>query len=328
MNMRLPLSIFGKLPQYGDFIRHNNGDGPGLLFEEWLYTGVAQVQSRCKPQWAALSGKLPPYYFLFSARGSRRIIMGMLRPSADKLSRFYPISLFLNGQWQQFSRLENAHYPLLFPRMNIHLQYVLQMLSGHSMNGTQRMDLPAFSITKNQVLHLQKRYQLFLQNTTFENFATHLWGIDYQHPKSLTWQNLLNILLPLRGQRKFPISLGMRIPLSYREDFVAYEVAFWLDLVSAILGRPLDHPVFFWNKGSDDHPPGLLLFLQPPAPDHFWHLLNPAADDDRLCVVDRDGQPATHFPDKALQAFFDSPRLFLDNLLAKIATKKFGELCM
>ena len=80
-----PLSLFGKMPSQGDFLRVNMQGAVCAAFEAWLANAVEQAR-----------GKLPtlPVRFMLTLGDAQERVIGAWVPSVDAVGREFPLAAF------------------------------------------------------------------------------------------------------------------------------------------------------------------------------------------------------------------------------------------
>jgi len=315
VNSVIEIGCFGKLPVYEEFIRHNS-DGPEVHFlEKWLQEGVNLLKSSEKESWDEYYSDIPKYHFMLQLKDHKRLLLGIVMQSKDKGGREYPFVIFLSINHRRFN-YNHIFLPVIFASV---LSKARRLMSY----GWEDRNVDRFVTQVEQLSAAlpedpkisQKAFVEYLASETNESFWTSLFGSFTDQRKYLVYQNLRQILLPLRQRNIQKFSLGLKFPLNSENDREAYEVTFWLYLTGRMLGRSIHSPFMFWSRESQGGYQGMLLFLQPPMPDSFLYLVHPELEDEKLCVLHRDGvaKPETLEPD--LRKLMDSPGMTLAEVL-------------
>lgn len=318
VNSVIEIGCFGKLPVYEEFIRHN-ADGPEVHFlEKWLQEGVNLLKSGNREGWNDYYNSIPKYYFMLQLKDHKRLLLGVVMQSKDKGGREYPFVIFLSINHRRF----NYHLiflPVIFASV---LAKASKLISGDWKNEnvdrfvTQVDQLSAALPAEPKTS--QQAFVDYLARETNESFWSSLFGSFSDPRKYLVYQNLRQILLPLRQRNIQKFSMGLKFPLISENDPDAFEVTFWLYVTGKMLGRSIGSPFMFWNRESQNGHEGMLLFLQPPMPDSFLYLVRPDLEDEKLCVLHRDGVAKPEDLDPAFRKLMDSPKLTLAEILKTI----------
>jgi type VI secretion system ImpM family protein len=88
----LPVSCYGKLPIYKDFLRENLASKPAQAFKQWLDKGISHYWG---PSDAYRKQTILPHAFLLRFPGTGSYVVGYLWGSTDEGAlRFFPFSMF------------------------------------------------------------------------------------------------------------------------------------------------------------------------------------------------------------------------------------------
>jgi type VI secretion system ImpM family protein len=85
---KLELSLFGKVPARGDFIRVQVRGLLPTAFDRWLVSALAELGPE------DFEGFQEPINFMYGADPSQGMLLGTMRPSRDKAGRSFPIAAF------------------------------------------------------------------------------------------------------------------------------------------------------------------------------------------------------------------------------------------
>lgn len=287
-----PAGCFGKLPIYGDFIRHHAGGMEINEFDTWLQQGLEIPLRRGEREWKADFKKAPTYHFLFHGHSAERFIVGILQPSWDQLGRLYPFLVFLQVERAQFgNNLTLA--PVIFQAF---FEQALT-LTRDVARGLERREISRlverlqFSIPANWDAVNLLQFD-WLNATTLETFWSRLFGSFVDQRKFLLFNNLTKILLRLRQYNPVQLMRGLRFPLSgaaVGETVLAHEVSFWLQVCWRILRKPELTPTLFWTAPPAGERRHLFLFFRRPSEKSLLPLLNLAPEPETVCALDEAG---------------------------------------
>ncbi|MFQ5650924.1 MAG: type VI secretion system-associated protein TagF [bacterium] len=311
------LGYFGKLPIYEEFLRHNAEWDEVRFIEQWLHQGIHTGELGNKEAWELSYQRAPAYNFLLRLKGNRRFLVGTFVFSRDRGGREYPFAIFLTVDHKKFN-MHQIFMPIIFTNF-------LEKAAGLANDGWRECErqelLTRFQELGEQIPARPQTYQdkflTFLNSRTTCEFWHALFGSFEDTRKYLVYQNLRQILLPLRQRKVQKFSLGLRFPLVQQDDREAFEITFWLYLAARLAGDPLSAPLLFWNIDRA-HPAAMLLFLQPPMPESVKYLLQPESEDERLCVLDRDGKVHPEGLTSTVRNLMDAPNLKLVEWLRAI----------
>lgn len=90
------VGLFGKLPGYGDFLRHNLSNDLIQPWDEWLQAFVSVSREQVGANWLDIYLTSPIWRFALS----RNIIndhgwAGVVMPSVDRVGRYFPFSVLM-----------------------------------------------------------------------------------------------------------------------------------------------------------------------------------------------------------------------------------------
>lgn len=316
----LDVACFGKVPTYGDFVRHRATGAAWQAIDEWVQRGLYKAKTQLRRDLDTAYDAAGTSYFLFSAADVPQVLVGAMQPSRDQTGRKYPFLVGVELDKTSF----DTDYITLPVRGQPFLKHASALVEdatdgriGHRDLGG-RLDRIRTSGAATRV------YERYLRETTFKAFVEDLWGHFEGTPKYLLFKNLTEILLPFAGNSHLGLSLGLKFPLGSDPDVAAHHAGFWLELCVRMLETPTVVPSFFWttSNGSAEQRPSLLLYFQTPTPDAFVHLLPVEFDSDNICELDRAGeesaaQVALSIPSK-YGALLESDQLNLWEFLRKL----------
>ena len=74
--------FFGKLPAYGDFVRHNASKNEVIAFDQWLQQGIQSSKNLMNINWNSVFDNSPAFHFHFYLNPQQSLI-GIWHPSMD-----------------------------------------------------------------------------------------------------------------------------------------------------------------------------------------------------------------------------------------------------
>jgi type VI secretion system protein ImpM len=326
-----PAGCFGKLPTYGDFIRHNAASREALDFDKWIQEGLHCLRGRFKgftPDWWELVFKnAPSYHFLFHpAESADTFLVGILKPSQDESDRKYPFLVFTQVDRRRFGdniKLAPLAFAAFFGRAREFMDEAERGLTLQDFpNRLANMGTPLPIDWK----RLADRYYRQLSDTRLEDFFMRLFGDFEDERKYLLFKNLRETLQPSPPTSLRPayhrITVGLRFPLSTQIEHVAYETGFWIQATLRLLEDPPVTPILFWTAPREKQPAHLFFFLRRPSPRQFESLVDTTLPSDILCKLDRDGldqkaKAASALP-PAYREMLERPRMNLQEALMKL----------
>ncbi len=289
MNTNITTLCFGKLPQFGDFIRYNAAGAELKLLDDWLQTGMAGIRQRLDASWETQYRQAPAYHFLYAPGGGTGFLVGVLMFSRDKSERKYPFLISLQMSRQHFDTRYKQLIPIVFGNFLNQADALLpriQEVSGSSEIIHMMQNLSP-AIDYREAL---RQYQYYVNRTTVEAFFRQSLGSFSDPRKYLLFKNLLDGLLPLRSRDLSRVTLGFRFPLGIapgKERFS--QVCFWLDVAMQVLRHPAGiFPTLFWSHGRDEAPEYLFLFFSPPPSGALASLISVDLDADAIFKLEAD----------------------------------------
>ena len=285
-----PALCFGKLPSFGDFVRHNATSREVLAFDEWLHQGLYFARTQLGAKWDQTFAAAPQYCFLFVPENAERYLAGVMRASHDKSLRRYPFLVSLLLDRRRFAN-DGAH---LLPLALSGFFEDGRRFVERAMNGIEAREIAdqTQALTVGDLSHLvsTSNYKTdFLDGVTLNGFLTRLYG-SFENPrKYLLFKNLADVLPPFRSRSLLRLNLGLRFPLSANDTATSYEVCFWIHLCQAFLGGISFAPILFWTRSEGEQPGHLFLFFRQPSSKNYLQILKPEAESETICVVDQDG---------------------------------------
>jgi type VI secretion system ImpM family protein len=324
-----PAGCFGKLPSYGDFIRHNAASREALDFDQWIQQGLYKVKERCKRHkdlpadflWDLAFQEASSHHFLFHpAESADRFLIGHMKPSHDQSKRRYPFLVFTQADRRIADQVKLV--PLAFAR------FFGQALEFVQLAEKQGLEPPA--IAKNlDYLHvpvafdwkrLADQYYAKIGDIMLEDLFTRLFGGFEDARKYLLFKNLKEVLRP--PHHKVP--LGARFPLSPQRELIAYEACFWLQVSLRLLDNPPVIPVFFWTVVEENKPKPayLYFFLRRPSSHLFELLVNAQWQSETICKLDEEDKgkmsAAAESLPPAYRDMLERPRMNLQEVLMRL----------
>ena len=288
-----PAMCFGKLPAFGDFVRHNAGGRDALVFDQWLQQGLYHARTHLGPAWEESFRGAPAYYFLFSPESSEGFLLGLLQPSRDRGDRCFPFTVAL--------RVDRRFPQELLP--------LAPVLFGSFLEGATGLARTAGSMTLHEIAEATARldaptgqdhraavaaYRESLASTRVDQFRERLWAADGERVL-LAFRNLVEVLAPFRGRTPTRLALGLRFPITAEAPQAARDVSLWTDAALRMMNARGARPYLFWTAPTIGETPRaaasahFFLFLRQPTARSVMHFLRPDLTSDFICAVDVEG---------------------------------------
>ncbi len=289
-NTYFPAGAFGKLPQFGDFFKHNAGTREMLAFDQWLQQGIFHAKMQLKQEWDAAFDAAPAQHFLFYADNPERFLLGIFQPSQDKAVRKYPFWVSLQVERSGLGDALVPLTPVIFSSFFTQAQALMQdVRNGLSMpeiiTHVEALKVPVSAHLQNEI----RKHRNFLDAATLGSLCANVFGSFEDQRKYLLIKNLLDVLLPLRRQDLGRINLGLRFPLGADPNTRSHEACFWLNACSRLLGNPVMTPILFWSAPLVEKKAHLYFYFRPPSAKNFLQLVRPETQSDSVCELEEEG---------------------------------------
>jgi len=296
----LPAFCFGKLPTQADFVRFNSSSREALTFDQWLQQGLHSLRTQRGVAWEREFDEAPGYHFIFSPENTERMLIGVMKPSADKSGRRYPFLVSAPVGRRSLTSAEMTLIPALYAEF-------FDQADGcivNAQNGVDVRDLQS-QIARLHEAHfdgvsVSREFGLFLDQMSNESYWEEVLGSFDDRRKYLMMMNLIEVMRPFRGRSLARLLLGLRFPLSNNPHGVNNEVCFWMRVCSEILDTSLSSPVAFWTMPSPPRMSYLFLFFRQPSPSIFASLVNTQTENDNICMLDEEGRERFEKGEKVL----------------------------
>jgi type VI secretion system protein ImpM len=257
----------------------------------WFQRALLQARQRGGAALDEAYASSPAFSFYYDPGSAAQALVGVLRPSRDRVGRQYPFLVGFETEARLFDAHRLSRIPVFFEPF---YERAAQLVGEATAGGIDYNDLPARTDSLGAATGEagSAGYSRYLQNTTANALWERLWGYADDSRKYLLFKNLLDILLPVRGRMPGSFPLLLRFPLCPDGHTTAFDVSFWLEVCLRLLAYPALRPSFFWSApapGEAARPPFLLLSLSPPAAVMFTYLLPLGDDGDTLCDLEHMG---------------------------------------
>lgn len=274
-NPKVPVSCFGKLKIFSDFIEPVNKTGYGQELREWVVSAVGSEGPRLGQ--ATLS---PTFYRMaWPIRDRKEIIAGALWPSRDAVGRWFPFCIFTQVARSKLGIKSLQELPLAMSS----LWYRLEQLALHP-SGKIWPDLEPGEASEREIQKAVMDARIAVRNdepqfSRFEDTLRGLGALEFLeklfspsfwvfYPRA-AWI-LVDITRAMAQERN--LAVGLRLPAS-EELSAAHQAAFWLRMLERLTGDALRdrYPVVFLPVRSAAEKGIWLLFREPMSWD--LHLL-------------------------------------------------------
>lgn len=314
---------FGKLPQFGDFFKHNAGSREMSAFDQWLQQGIFHAKMQLKQEWEAAFDAAPAQHFLFYADNPERFLLGVFQPSQDRTVRRYPFWVSLQIERPGLGEALTLLTPVLFSSFLAQARGLIQdARNGLSMpeivTRVEALQTPFTGSLQNEI----RRHRNYLDAVTLRGFCQSVFGSFEDQRKYLLFKNLIDILAPLRRQDLSRMNLGLRFPLGPEEQARPHEACFWLYACSRLLGNPVMTPILFWSAPQAEKKAHLYFYFRSPSPKNFLPLVRPETQSDSICELEEEGAAQLASAEQALAApyrtLLQAPEMSLSEALQRL----------
>lgn len=317
-----PAGCYGKLPIFGDFLRHN-WQGPELqALDQWFQEGIYLGKQTLAAAWDATYDKMPPTRFVFRPGGSAKCLVGVAVPGRDQVGRKYPFAIFLTVDAASLER-DAAMLPAMFaPFFDAAQDLALKGWIGGDaktllakVDALKAIDLPAAAASR-------AKYDEFLRGEKCADFWPDIFGSFDNVGKYVLVQNLLDAVGMVKNAPAGKATIGLKFPLPASLDRGAkgFEASVWLDLALRLTKRPGVPTLAFWSQRGSDHDPCLLIFFTLPSPRCFVPLLKPAHDSDHVWDLGKGDASRAQQARGLYGPALDNKELPLTELVAKVGS--------
>jgi len=266
------VGCWGRLPIQADFVRHN-ALAPELEgIERWFQEGM-EISRQANRGWEEEFWQAQPLRFLWTPKGSDRLIVGSWVASSDKGGRQFPFTIFSIPEGLALGS-ECALAPVLFYDF-------LKSAQEIALNGWNGADLLLFQTRVNGIpfqpdlASARKKYAQYLSTKTNQQLWTSLFG-SFDHPKKYALiLNLVDRLQPVRKGESVPTVL--RLPL-----VPAVIPGFWIDLALKVGQRSSLPTIISWTAGT------IAFLFHVSEPKFFRPMFRPDLPSENACDLARE----------------------------------------
>jgi type VI secretion system protein ImpM len=269
----LRAGLLGKIPAFGDFVRHNASDPVVEAVDSWFQEGLVLATEVLGPGWQSAFDDAAPAVYVFEPAGTGRFVAGAWVPGKDLSGRRYPFTVFVSGGRPDV-RGSRAPLPAAcggFLDEALRLAVELRSRSDPKPPGESASRLSSL-LDEQSIARASAEYEGFLRDTTVGEFWKSILG-SFENPARPSIAAGIEAAVP-RGKTARP-GPGLKLPLpcSPPAEQARFASA-WVDIVLRLQGGGAPPPLLYW---SAVHRPPVPLFLFParPHPRHFLPLVHP-----------------------------------------------------
>lgn len=289
----LAAACLGKLPTHGDFVRHRATTPAMRAFDEWVQKGLYRARQRRRSALEAVYDEASRLHFMFNPQDASHTLLGVMKASRDRAGRTYPFTVAVEVPRRSFSVRHLGYAPVQASGFYSDADRLVQDATGGQIDHREVTDRVqqlspslSFSTTPPQ------EYKRYLKQQTTQSLLEQIFGHFGDGRKYRLFNNLLDILLPLREREATQLAFGLQFPLGTGGE-LTYNACFWMEVCLRLLNYPSVEPTVFWtpqHKASAQGSPFVLLFMRTPRSRTFFHLLAAHTEDDNICILERMGE--------------------------------------
>lgn len=257
MPMRIiDAGCFGKLPIFGDFIRHNAGGPEMKALDHTLEEGIYEANQVFGGSWSEEFDRAPPRRFIFAPPDTGGFLVGVMAPGRDKVGRRYPFAIFLQGE--KASLGDDA---ALLP---VAVEGFLDAAEDLAVKGWSGLDVKGLAERIECLPRDGKRGDLEMA----------------RKGPGVPAKNLLDALEMAKATPEGRPMVGLKFPLPGGK---AAGASLWMDLVLRLGVRWILPYLTYWWDGA------LLMSLGRSFPQFLLPLVRPDHEDDRIFDLGAEG---------------------------------------
>ncbi len=275
----LVLGWYGKVPLSREFLRHHAAGPEVQELDQWFQEGILLAKSRLGAEWKTAYAEGDTWNFLFFPEGGNRLLVGAFAPSCDEVGREFPFFVF--------ARVETASVKGTARLLPHQFGAFLLEARGLVQNGWMGLSLQEFrgrleglpAPSLESTTATEEAYQAFLHHQTADQFWTSIFGEFHHASKYRLDYGLQSSLEPLRQRPTASMAYDLKFPLMLSSQEEAFDLPYWLDLMSHWLGFHKHATVLLWNRQPAKVPPSLMVSLGKPSPKLILFIIRPDRDD-------------------------------------------------
>lgn len=265
---KLPLSCYGKLPFYKEYLRHNLHSPETEKLIEWIEEGMRLQSSENIEAGNFL------YRFIFLPKEQKRFICGIIQNSSDGL-RTYPFTVFVSCPKNQF-RSHPIVLAIIFDSFWLKMEDFLR--ADHKTIDNFTNELMDINMVSPSMLSInQKKLQKSFLSFDLIEYLESMFSSQEQEKKGRLLENLLYLYLAYRKRPNDAKQGAFRLPLADSSILsLEAQTSFWVGFLGLILQRKHEFSSIFLpghdnlgNQALRD----LYIFFREPAPMDFVEIM-------------------------------------------------------
>lgn len=290
------IAAFGKVPTYGDFLRHNASGAAVRRFEDWVQRGLLQIKNHREGNMEAAYDGAPTVAFLSRGQTESGPLVGVMRTSRDAAGRRYPLVIASevgSDNVAQLSSVVASHGPFLDAAASLAVEGASGRIEQKEFGS--RVELLAKVPRYRSDGGVPEDQREFLRTTTFKELGEALWTHYEDSGKYFLFKNLNDLvaITSQEGEASPGFSFGIRFPLS--DARATATASFWLAVLEGILPVRGDEVSVFWSLPPSSENPGggtapfIVLYFDTPTPRAFLEVLKGGRSSDGVFDLEDGG---------------------------------------
>jgi type VI secretion system protein ImpM len=278
------IGCFGKLPIFGDFLRHNAFSAAVRALDVFFQEGLRSFEDHHGEAWKREFAAIRPCRFLFSPQRDGAGLAGVFVPGIDKAGRHFPFVIY----WESSA----ATPPEAYAGLPLTLAPVMQDAERLATQGWQDLT-PAELYTAIDRIDLGRSPETPPEPLAARLGAAtldQLWGRalgrvatdpSVDDARFVVLQNLLDLLRP---------DYTARFVLATPGSGASLECAFWLELALGLTGGRGVPTFCAWTADAGEPGSSFVRMLFDAARAHYFQpLMRPDLDSRKMCRMAVDG---------------------------------------
>lgn len=272
------VGVYGKLPNFGDFINIRANLEPAASFQIWLTSAVEWAERRQLPGWPT-AFESAPLAFVYRPRSLRGgALVGIVRGSRDAVGRRFPFAIFASVANDALS--VNPHVlPLIaesFLEAATRMVDAAARCSSTSEIESLLQSLPLVGFPRQGEAQYEEWARSTRAHDVWRDFYNSADGVG---PRFAV-HTIFEALAPFGNEETPKTQLGVRVPIGAASSLA---VAFWVDVVRRAGRLRREVPSFCWSPWWAPGPPVALVSLGEAHPSCLAEAALGVGDTDVVC---------------------------------------------
>ncbi|MDF1545991.1 MAG: type VI secretion system-associated protein TagF [bacterium] len=246
----LYLGYYGKLPQFGDFIRSEGDTVSSEKYQQWLDVSFSRIMSAFGDNSSAGFDSLTPLHMVIKLPEAPTAVAAVCIPSRDKAGRRSPFTIYTEIPLEDFDN-NLAHLPATYNMFfNIANKCIQEAESCFRFDCQQDTLWTLQQGLRVDLAETKSRFASYTAGTTVGQFIES-YGDQFNENSKLV-ENTVFALYSAKVSNSNQFHALFRFPLSEDSEKSALESAFWIHLAEAVMHKPLGCQAIMWQKSRLD----------------------------------------------------------------------------